>query len=158
DADERVRDLAVVTVNGTPELAVLDSHDHAVEFYVCQADGCFQRVAGPVVPAGLPVRIIAGDVSGDGRQDLVVAAGGNPGSVFVYVQRPDGTFGPPDYAVPVGSSPSDLALVNLRGNGLPDIVVTDKFCGGLRVLVNSGPAPFSSQLRFRASTGPYEFD
>src|SRR5262249_17776392 len=109
-------------------------------------------------PCGIPVRLIAGDVNGDGRQDLVAATSGASGQVLVYRQRPDGTFGAPDYQVEMGCTPSDLALVDLDGTGRPDVAVTDEYSGDVRILQNSLAGTFSSQLRFAAGTGLFSLE
>jgi hypothetical protein len=72
---DRVRDLALVTVDGRVELAALSARDNVVWFYVY--DGCagFVRTTGPAVPPGLPVQIVAGDLNRNGRQ-----AAGSPSS------------------------------------------------------------------------------
>jgi hypothetical protein len=115
------------------------------------------------VPGTLPARLAAGDLNGDRRDDLVVAAGGSA-EVFVYLQGAPGVSAPgafaptPDFTADVGLVPSDVALVDANGDGRRDIAVTSQFTGDVRVLLNLSPAPFSSGLRFRAGTGLYYLD
>jgi hypothetical protein len=101
---------------------------------------------------------VAGDLNGDGLDDLVVAAAGS-NQVFVYLQNPDGSFGAtPSYEAPVGGSPSDLALADVDADGRPDILVTNWFSGDVSVLLNTAGHPFDTENRYRAGTGPYLVD
>jgi hypothetical protein len=152
DSADRARDLALVRVNGRLVLAALDARDNFVSFYR-YAGGRFVRTRGPATPQGLPVRLIAGDLTGNGRQDLIASSIGLSGGVVtVYLQQPDGSFGPASYQLSVGSIPADLALVNLSGGPGPDIVVTDQVSGAVRVLVNATTNPFATQLVFSSGT------
>jgi hypothetical protein len=154
---DAARDLTVLTVNGRQELAALGVRSNSVCFYTYAGRSQFVRTRGPMVPTGMPVRIVAGDLNGDGRQDLVVAAStADTGLIDVYLQRPDGTFGPASYQLTAGVSPSDLALVSLAGGRGPDIVASDQYSGELRILQNGGAAPFSTQLAFTTDTGSYQ--
>ena len=158
EPDRAARDLArVVTPRGIL-LAALDVTQSAVSLYAPGPNGTFTRTAGLTVPGILPVRLAAADLNGDGRDDLVVAAAGS-NQVFVYLQNPAGGFGPtPDYQIPVGVSPSDLALIDVNGDHRLDIVVTNQFSGDVSVLLNDPRNPFASALRFRAGTGLYGLD
>ncbi len=153
-----VRELALVTTGRGPVLAALDARDPALSFYARGTDGTFTRTAGPTVPGVLPVHLAAGDLNGDGRDDLVVAATGT-NRVFVYLQGAGGSFGPtPDYQSGVGVNPSAVSLADVDGDGRPDIEVTNQFSGDVSVLLNDPGKPFCSELRFRAGTGLYWLD
>jgi hypothetical protein len=156
DPQFAARDLAFVRTPAGPVLAALDARRNALSFYSLQPDDRFTRTDGPHLPAGsLPVRLAAGDLDGTGRDDLVIADAGSD-QVFVFLQGADGTFGAaPDFRIPVGVGPADLALVALSGGPLLDIVVTDQFSGDVRVLRNDRSNPFATVLRYRAGTGPY---
>jgi hypothetical protein len=155
-----VRELARFRTSQSTVLAALDAHDPAISFYARGLDGTFTRTRGPVVPGILPVRLTSGDLNGNGRDDLVVAATGT-NQVFVYLQHTDGAFGPmPDYQIGVGVNPSAITLADVNGDGLLDIVVTNQFSGDVSVLLND-PDPkkaFCSVLRFRAGIGLYWVD
>jgi hypothetical protein len=157
DPAASARDLTMVTVNGRQELAALDAYDSVISLYAFAGGSAFirRRAAFLPDPEDIPARIAAGDLNGDGRKDLVVTSYDTDGGhVFVYLQQPDGTFGPATYQMDnVGISPTDLALVDLGGGNGPDIVVTDQHTGEILVLENASVAPFQTQLVFRAGTG-----
>jgi hypothetical protein len=88
----------------------------------------------------LPDMLEATDMNHDGRADLVTAHGGWD-DAGVYLQQPDGTFGP-EQLVYMGrwyfDASSGLDLGDVSGDGLPDIVVGSS--GGLVVLRSTGLA------------------
>jgi hypothetical protein len=154
--DVPARDLAFVRRGGRLDLAALDATGGGVSFYSFDpggGDSPFALTAGPTVPGAPPVRLAAGDLNGDGRDDLVVANAAD--QVFVYYQDAAGGFpAVPDVQADVGGNPSEIALADLNGDGLPDIAVTDQFSGDVSVLLNEGGS-FAPAQRFRAGSGPY---
>jgi hypothetical protein len=155
DPQFAVRELALVRTGGGLILAALDARDSALSFYSRAPGGTFTGVAGPTVPGILPVRLASGDLNGDGRDDLVVAATGT-NEVFVYLQQEAGDFGSsPDYQVGVGVNPSAIRVADTDGDGRLDIVVTNQFSGDVSVLPNDPARPFCPELRFRGGVGLY---
>ena len=82
-------------------------------------------------PGSWPANVATGDVTGDGRPDVVMttqAYGGDPGddSLWVYAQRSDGTLAPPaQVRTPAGTtSTMSLALADLDGDHDLDVAVT----------------------------------
>jgi hypothetical protein len=87
------------------------------------ADGAF---AGPVVRCGGTegaVWVVAGDVTGDGKPDLVYTHRCTCDSNSTVLVNIGGAFGPISYTVPMGGS--SAALADLDGDGVSDYVVTD---------------------------------
>jgi hypothetical protein len=74
------------------------------------------------------------DVNGDGKPDLIVAIGNDPGGthasnglVGVLLGNGDGTFQTPVVYDSGGNDPTSLAVADLNGDGVPDIAVAN-FC------------------------------
>jgi subtilisin-like proprotein convertase family protein len=148
---DAVRELAVVVTPGGWQVAALDRTGGLLSLYARGADGPFTRTAHLDVPP-LSVRLLAGDLDGDGRDDLAVATALR--TVSVFLQNPDGSFSTA-YEADAGISPSDLARADLDGDGRADLVVTSHYSGDVSVLLGDAAASSPSVLRFRSDVGPY---
>jgi hypothetical protein len=152
---DAARDLALVRTATGPILAALDAHRPAVTLYVPGFAGLPVSAAALTVPGALPVRLKAGDLDGDGRDDLVVLAGGSRQVVY-FLQDARGGFGAAHVCgAGVGVSPVDLALVDLDGDRRLDVAVLNQYSGDVSVLLNSPAAPLATESRFRAGGGPF---
>jgi hypothetical protein len=150
--DPAARDVAVVRTPGGLLLATLDARRSALSFYTRRGD-TWERIPGPAVPGAGTARLVADDLNGDGLDDLVVTAEGSS-QVFVYLQAPTGGFAPaPDYQLSAGADPSDVTLLDLDGDHRPDIVVASRTSGAVSVFLNTLPAPFAAEMRFRGGGG-----
>jgi fibronectin type 3 domain-containing protein len=75
--------------------------------------------------ASSPQAVAIGDVTGDGRNDVVMASavfGGNPSVLLVYAQRADGTLAPP-VSYPTATAASSVAVGDITGDGRADVVL-----------------------------------
>jgi len=96
------------------------------------------------LPAGfIPTSVATGDFNGDGKQDFVVANGGD-NNLWLYYGKGDGTFNLP-VIVPVtlGQSPVWVATGDLRGNGRTDLVVAEVDSNSVGVFLNNGDGTFT---------------
>jgi hypothetical protein len=93
-------------------------------------------------------------LSGDGKLDLAVT---NDKSVSVLLGAGDGTFvGKVDY--PTGAQPTAIALGDLNGDGLLDMVtssaVSSGWLGTASVLLGTGGGRFAANVDYQAGRNP----
>jgi hypothetical protein len=118
--------LAVGDLNGDglPDIAVAnaDSGSVSIFFQNPAAPGTF--TAGPVLmtPGRTPLDVAIGDLDGDGRMDIAVAASGANSALVFYQTTTAGTFGAAA-SVAVNGDPQAVAIGDLDGDGKMDLAV-----------------------------------
>ncbi|MBL8797070.1 MAG: VCBS repeat-containing protein [Planctomycetia bacterium] len=118
DGDGRL-DLAVTNIGNN----TTDPGRNTVSILLGQGDGTF--AAEVRVPVGLaPQRVLAGDFTGDGRLDLVVALSGQA-AMILLVGDGQGQFTAAPQAPPVTPHAAPL-LVDANGDGTPDLLVVNQ--------------------------------
>jgi fibronectin type 3 domain-containing protein len=115
-----------LTGDGRPDVATRDRF-RTVAIFAQTEDGGFVERWRQAVPTGYSTQVEAmaiGDVTGDGRADLVATVGGNvPGSrLQVYAQSAAGTLDDP-VTYTAYHIPQPLALVDLNGDGRRDVTI-----------------------------------
>jgi hypothetical protein len=115
---------------------------------------------------GGPSQAVLADLRHNGLLDVVVShLGANV--VSVLLNNGDGTFqAPRDYAVGafqaggpatltgVNDYRRDLAVADLNGDGIPDLVVVNHDSGDLSILFGRGDGTFAPEQRVAATTAP----
>jgi hypothetical protein len=129
---------ARLDADAIPDLVVLDYDSGTISGTLGRAGGAFAATRKPPYTR-LPSSVSAGDVTGDGRIDLVADAGTTQ-DVTVSVGKGDGTFdGSFSVAVPGDPSYGRVVTVgDLDGAGGADVIVLNKATRELSVLLSSG--------------------
>jgi FG-GAP-like repeat/FG-GAP repeat len=98
-----------------------------------------------------PSSVALADLTGDGKLDLVVSnfTPGGIGSVSVLLGNGDGTF-QSQMQFATGPGPLSVAVADLNGDGIPDIVTANRYSGNLSVLLGNGNGTFQSQTNVGA--------
>ena len=128
----------------------------SVHVLLGNGDGSFQLPA--TYAAGiLPIALVEGDFNGDGILDLAVAnegtGTGTDSSISVLKGVGDGSFLPAVDNVP-GLRAQSLAIGDLTGNGLPDLIVGRSASTLVTVLRNRGDGSFVAAGDFTAGGDP----
>ena len=150
------RDLTLVHLADGWAAAAIDTNldasilGYTVSLYRVSLGGSVAVRSQAFSTSRLPTRIVAGDLTGNGLDDLVVT-NSLDNTIQVAFQQPDGTFSSP-LTLPTGEAPADLALVDVNGDGLLDIVVSNQASGDVSVFLNDSSHSFAQSYRFRAGT------
>jgi FG-GAP-like repeat len=111
-----------------------DSHDNA----------CWNCV--PYVPWEISRGMVAGNFNGNGHTSLVATSTviynpvANPGNLKSYLSAGPGAYAPP-VLTPDGNDPLYLAVADLNGDKLPDVVSASYIDGTLAVFLNDAQSP-----------------
>jgi hypothetical protein len=145
------------TGSGRVDLAVTNFGNAGVGFpgsvsvLLGNGDGTFQPQATYGV-GQTPQSLVAGDFTGDGRLDLVVADR-DADEVSVLLGNGDGTFRP-QVTYPVGTGPISLVAGEFRKNGHLDLAVANINSNNVSVLWGNGDGTFARQVQVGNAAGP----
>jgi hypothetical protein len=152
----RARAVTVVPGGPRPRLAAVNLVSDSVTLYEQRPNGVWVAT-GQLSTGRTPQTVVAADLDGDGRSDLVV--GNNLftfASLSLYLGEAGGGFTQVG-DVKVGTAISDVLASDLNRDGRPDLVVTNADSGTVGVLMNRGmhrgAIAFEVERRPRAGTG-----
>lgn len=144
--------------DGLADLAIADADPDFNEVYVMLGASGGGFHAPVAYPGGLgPIDVAAGDFNNDGKVDLVIADAGDyinvsTGGVTVLLGSGTGAFTPaPNATPPSVALPNGIAVGDLNGDGILDVVLTDENLG-LSVLYGQGDGSFSSIAAFASGS------
>src|SRR6185437_14238604 len=96
----------------------------------------------------LPTKVIAADVSGDGKPDLVILSSANPSFIYIAINDGSGNF---STATPYSlgnnvQNAADVAIADFNADGHPDLAVlaSQSGSGTAAVLINQGNGVFNT--------------
>jgi hypothetical protein len=108
-----------------------------------------------------PSSVVVADIDGDGHLDMVVSNecvsgcnGYGPGELGVLLGNGDGTFQPVATYASGGLDAESVAVVDLNGDGFPDLVVVNRQAcdgctnGGVAILLGNGDGTFGAAVTY----------
>jgi hypothetical protein len=134
--------------DGSPGLAVAITSGTAVAILLDGGTGQFAPAPGSPVPvSGTPTSVVAADVNGDGRPDLVVPVADSSGRITVIeIVLGDGSGGfteaPGSPISVLAGSALSVAVADLDGDGKPDLAVANTQRNEISILSGDGTGRF----------------
>ncbi len=175
-----ITDIALGDMDGAGGVDLVSvRYPNSVAVYSGNGDGTF--AAAQDFEAGeFAGRLDLADMDGDGDVDVVASSPlfgaffggdifGEDGpqpffNVYLLENQGDGTLSQ-SMAIPAGFVPRNVALANVSGNDLPDIITSNLDTNSLSVMTNLGGNGFSPPVRYAAGifpvailTGDYDGD
>jgi hypothetical protein len=114
-------------------------------------DGTFVLVSSPGVGRS-PNSVVAADVNGDGRVDLI-SANYKDNTLTVLTNNGIGGFGS-NATYSVGSEPNQVVAADVNGDGTPDLISANWNDNTLTVLINNGTGGFGSKATYSVGSTP----
>lgn len=140
--------------DGKIDLATANRSDinYDVSILLGTGSGTFSAATHFAMGSG-SIFVVAGDLNGDGRQDIVTA---DYDSNNVSIRLGDGTggFGTAS-SIAVGTNPRSLALADLNADGKLDLAVTNLSSNNVSILLGNGLGSFGAATNFAAGNSPY---
>jgi hypothetical protein len=116
--------IAVADFNADKKLDLAVSNFTGQDVTILLGSGSGSFTAATTVTVGQPLQsIVAGDIDGDGKVDLVT---GTVGQVFVLLGNGDGTFSSILYGVPNNSGAYAMLAVDINGDKKLDLLTVDR--------------------------------
>jgi hypothetical protein len=145
--------VAVVDLrgNGSHDLAVANFNSGTVGVLLQNGNG-FRTAVTYSAQGGAVSWVVAADVNGDGKADLVVADGSGVG---VLLGNGDGTLQPIVTYSSGGSQATSIAVADVNGDGKPDLILANSGSGTVGALLGNGDGTFQKALTYHSGGGAY---
>jgi hypothetical protein len=138
---------------GVTNLNLTAVNNLGVISFTTNASGVFTLASSPGV-GSQPVSVVAADVNGDGKPDLINANLNSPGTLTVLTNNGSGGFGF-NATLNVGSSPRFVAAADVNGDGWVDLISANSGANTLTVLTNNGSGGFVVASSPGVGNSPY---
>ena len=109
--------------DGHSDLVVGNFNADTISIFLGVGDGTF-GAASTFAGIDAPLDLSLNDINADGFLD-VVAVSYNGSKMTLFSNAGDGTLSAPIYQYPISSNPSSLAVADMDGDGIDDVVVTE---------------------------------
>lgn len=145
--------VADLTGDGRLDLAVASASSSGSIRIIPGVPGGLGAALSPGLATGSNTRkVIAADVTGDGKLDLIAANSGS-GNVSVLIQTAPGTFAPAvNYAT--GSQAYSVTAADFNRDGLIDVVAANNGASSLSFLRNTGAGSLASAVHIPVASSP----
>ncbi len=130
--------LADADGDGHTDIVLSFTSGNSIKILFGRPDGTFEPVQ-EIATLPLSGALAVGDVTGDGRPDLIL---GTKFYVYVYPGVGNRTFGTPS-RLRVTDNPQGIALADVNGDRITDILAAGS--GGLAVFLGRGAGTFNAQ-------------
>jgi ankyrin repeat protein len=147
--------IAATDLNGDgfPDIIVSNSGNQTLSVLLNNGDGTF-ATAVPYPVGNLPLSVAVADLNGDAALDLVTVNSADD-TVSVLLGNGTGTFAPAvTYAIPTSSGAQFVAIADVTGDGIPDIIVADTKKNLVSVLPGTGDGTFGLAINYSTGLGP----
>src|SRR6266516_987987 len=148
--------------DGSPDLAVMDSVAKTIAILLGDGTGHFAPAGGsPGHVNGTPRSVVAADVNGDGRPDLVVPVANSSGRVTgIEVLLGDGSGGfseaPGSPVSILAGADISVAVADLDGDGKADLAVANTQKNEISVLRGAGTGAFGPLTTVGSARNPHD--
>ena len=115
--------------------------------------GNFTLASAPGVGSN-PFSVVAADVNGDGKVDLISANYNSAGTLTVLTNNGSGGFGF-NASLTVGSAPASVVAADVNGDGKLDLISANAGPSTLTVLTNNGSGGFGSNATLNVGSEPF---
>jgi hypothetical protein len=139
-----------VNSDGKLDLVIANNGDGAVSVLLGNGDGTFQAAINYPMTT-LQFSLALGDVSGDGKPDVIVDS---LAGISVLLGNGDGTFRAGNSPNRTGTYSISVVLGDVSGDGKLDLMVSDVFDANVSVLLGRGDGTFRSAVNYPVGSNP----
>jgi len=147
--------VAAADLNGDGQLDLVVSNwnSNTVTVLLGNGDGTFQP-AQPYPTGSNPSNVTLADLRGAGKLDIVHLDANN--SVSVLLGNGDGSFQPatPVYTPASSVNLAGLAVADVNGDGIPDLVLSDHSANAVDILTGNGDGTFQGPTSYPTGAAP----
>jgi hypothetical protein len=144
---------ADVNGDGKPDLiCVSSSGARFMTVFTNNGSGVFGLSSTPANGNARAFSVVAADVNGDGRVDLITA-NFTTNTLTVFTNNGNGAFGA-NATYTVGSQPRSVVAADVNGDGKLDLISANAGSGTLTVLTNNGSGVFGSNGTYTVGSQP----